>query len=316
MKLKPFAQLFRAGVAARNALYDCGLLRARRLRGPVVCVGNLSVGGSGKTPFVILLGELLRARGVAFDVLTRGYGRRSRGIALVEVEGSAREFGDEPLLIARRLQVPVIVGEDRFRAGLLAEQKFGPQLHLLDDGFQHRQLARDFDVVLVSPEDARDSLLPAGRLREPVSSLARADAVVLAHEATTDGLTVQGKLVWRLRRGICPENVPRRPLAFCGIARPERFYSQLRASGIDLAGEASFRDHHSYGELDIARLLRLCEQQGAGGFVTTEKDAINLGAALERLRPVAVVPVTMELADADAALTAMLRVVEERRRGL
>lgn len=309
----PLAHLFRAGVAARNALYDRGLLRARRLRGPVVSVGNLSVGGSGKTPFVILLGELLRVRGIAFDVLTRGYGRRLRGVALVDVAGSARAFGDEPLLIARRLPAPVIVGEDRFQAGLFAEQKFGPQLHLLDDGFQHRRLARDFDVVLVTPEDARDSLLPAGRLREPVSSLGRADAVVLLLEAAADGLPLEGKRVWRLRRGICPENIPRRPIAFCGIARPERFYSQLRAAGIELAGEASFRDHHSYSEQDIAELLRLRERCEAGGFVTTEKDAINLGAGLECLRPVATVPVTMELLDADATVDGMLRVVEERR---
>ena len=133
---------------------------------------------------MLLLGELLKARGVKFDVLSRGYGRQSRGVAWVDPGGSARDFGDEPLLIARRLGVPVMVGEERYQAGVVAESKFGPQLHLLDDGFQHRALARDFDIVLVTPEDARDRLLPAGRLREPLSSLARADAVVLTSGAS------------------------------------------------------------------------------------------------------------------------------------
>ena len=103
-------------------------------------IGNLTVGGSGKTPFLIALGELLKERGVRFDVLTRGYGRATKGVALVDPEGSPRDFGDEPLLIARKLQVPVVVGEDRYAAGQFAEQKFGAQLHLLDDGFQHRRL--------------------------------------------------------------------------------------------------------------------------------------------------------------------------------
>ena len=202
------SSIFGAGVWARNALYDRGIARARRVQGPVVSVGNLSVGGSGKTPFVLLLGELLKARGVKFDILSRGYGRQTRGVARVDPGGSARDFGDEPLLLARRLGVPVIVGEDRYQAGVFAEKSFGPQLHLLDDGFQHRALARDFDIVLVTPEDARDRLLPAGRLREPLASLSRADAVVLTSGASPESFPVNGKLVWRVRRGISLTNVP------------------------------------------------------------------------------------------------------------
>jgi tetraacyldisaccharide 4'-kinase len=311
--MKPFSHLFGAGVRARNALYDSGLLPSRRLSGPVVSIGNLSVGGSGKTPFVMLLGELLKARGLKFDVLSRGYGRTTQGVALVDCSGSPRDFGDEPLLIARRLQAPVIVGEDRYEAGRFAEQKFGPQLHLLDDGFQHRQLARDFDLVLVTPDDVRDRLLPSGRLREPISALQRADAIVLTLGASPEGLPLEGKLVWRARRGIRPRNVPARPVAFCGIARPQQFFLQLRKAGFDLAAEASFRDHNPYTEKDIAELLWMREQTGAGGFVTTEKDAINLGSALNRLQPAAVVPVTMELLDAAAAVDTMLRIIDERK---
>src|SRR5256885_10449464 len=121
---------------------------------------------------------------------------------LVVPAGTSRDFGDEPLLMARRLGVPVIVGEDRYQAGRFAENKFGPQLHLLDDGFQHRALARDFDIVLVTPQDAIDRLLPAGRLREPPNSLQRADAVVLASGASPDSFPLAGKLVWRVRRRI------------------------------------------------------------------------------------------------------------------
>src|SRR5436305_13614270 len=132
------SSLFGLGVSGRNALYDANLLRAKKLSGPVVSIGNLSVGGSGKTPFVLLLGDLLKARGIKFDILSRGYGRKTRGVILVDSAGPAHEFGDEPLLISRRLNVPVIVGEDRHAAGIFAESSFGPQLHLLDDGFQHR----------------------------------------------------------------------------------------------------------------------------------------------------------------------------------
>jgi tetraacyldisaccharide 4'-kinase len=312
--MNPLSALFGAVASTRNALYDRGLLRVRHLDGPVISVGNLSVGGAGKTPFVILLGSLLKVRGIAFDVLTRGYGRSSRGVALVDCAGSSRQYGDEPMLIAKRLQVPVIVGEDRYIAGRFAERKYGPQLHLLDDGFQHRQLARDFNIVLISPDDAHGTLLPTGRLREPLTSLSRADAVVLTPGATTGGLPLQQQLVWHVRRGIALPQTLQRPVAFCGIARPERFFRQLQEAGIELAAEVSFRDHHAFSEKDIRQLLRVRAQAKAEGFVTTEKDAMNLGRAISRLQPVSVVPVTMELENASAALAAMLARIAERRK--
>ena len=301
-------------VGTRNALYDRRVLPARSLQGPVISVGNLSTGGSGKTPFVILLGEALKGRGIKFDVLSRGYGRKTRGVLLVEPGGLPREFGDEPLLIARRLQTPVVVGEDRYEAGRFAEARFGPQLHLLDDGFQHRRLARDFDIVLVTPEDARDQLLPVGRLREPLRALQRADAVVLAGGSSPEAFPLAGKTVWRVRRGIVPAAVPPRPVLFCGIARPQNFLLQVRAAGIDPAAEAFFRDHHAYVEKDVHDLLQLRQRSKAGGFVTTEKDAVNLGVYLDALAPLAVVPVKMQLEDAANVVDTMLRVIEEKRR--
>jgi tetraacyldisaccharide 4'-kinase len=311
--MNPLAAIYGAGVRLRNGLYEQGILKQKRLVGPVVSVGNLSVGGSGKTPFVLLLGELLKARGIKFDVLSRGYGRQSRGVAVVDAGGSARDFGDEPLLIARRLGVPVIVGEERYEAGVVAESKFGPQLHLLDDGFQHRALARDFDIVLVMPEDARDRLLPVGRLREPLASLRRADAVVLISGASAEAFPVGKTLVWRVRRGIVPKKPPSHPVVFCGIARPKNFVLQLRTAGVEPAAEAFYGDHHAYDERDIRDLLALRAKSEADGFVTTEKDAINLGGWLASLDPLVVIPVKMELMDAANAIDTMLRMIAERR---
>lgn len=309
-----FSAIYGGVARARNALYDRELLRSRRLQGPVISVGNLSAGGSGKTPFVLLLGDLLKARGIKFDVLSRGYGRKSKGVRLVDPAGLPREFGDEPLLLARKLQVPVIVGEDRYQAGGFAEAKFGPQLHLLDDGFQHRALARDFDVVLVTPQDAGDRLLPAGRLREPLSSLRRADAVALTSGASEESFPLAGKFVWRVRRGLAPQDVPLRPIAFCGIARPRNFVLQLRAANIEPVAEAFYRDHHAYREKDIRELLELKRRSEAGGFVTTEKDAVNLGGYLSALAPLAVLAVRMELSDAANAVDTILHKIAERKR--
>lgn len=313
--MNPLSAIYGGVVGVRNALYDRELLRSHRLQGAVVSVGNLSAGGSGKTPFVLLLGELLKARGVKFDVLSRGYGRRSRGVLLVDPGGLPDQFGDEPLLIARRLQAPVIVGEDRYEAGLFAESRFGPQIHLLDDGFQHRALAREFDIVLVTPQDVSDRLLPAGRLREPLGSLQRADAIVVASGAAADSFPLEGKLVWRVRRGIVAQDVPPRPVAFCGIARPQNFVLQLRTANIEPVAEAFYRDHHAYGEKDVRELLELKRHSEAGGFVTTEKDAVNLGPYLSALEPLSVVPVRMELAEAANAVDTILRKIEERKRG-
>ncbi len=307
------SSIFGTGVRSRNALYDRGLLRARQLLGPVVSVGNLSMGGSGKTPFVILLGGLLKDRGIKFDILSRGYGRETTGAAIVDPNGSAREFGDEPVLMARRLAVPVVVGEDRYQAGVLAEEKFGSQWHILDDGFQHRALARDFDIVLLTPEDAHDRLLPRGRMREPLSSLRRADAIVLS-DASAHAFPLEGKQVWQVSRGILPKDVPPQPVVFCGIARPQNFFRDLRAAGVEPVAEASYRDHHAYGENDVQELAGLCRAREGGGYVTTEKDAINLGPHLTKLQPLAVVPVCMELSDPPNAVDTLLQVVEERRR--
>ena len=304
--MNPLASLYGAVVSARNNLYDRGTLKVRRLRGPVVSIGNIAVGGSGKTPFLIALGELLQQRGVVFDVLSRGYGRATRGVALVDPEGSPRDFGDEPLLIARKLRVPVIVGEDRFAAGEFAEQRLGARLHLLDDGFQHRRLARDFDIVLLTSTDRRDALLPTGRLREPLSALERANAVVLTNETSRDGLPLRNQAVWRVSRGIARPEIKERCFAFCGIARPQNFFADLSAAGITLSGTKAFSDHHAYTKSDVNKLRAAAQRSAAAAFVTTEKDLINLGALASELAPLQVAPVQMRLEDGDALVGAVL----------
>lgn len=317
--MNPLTELYGAVTFLRNTLFDRGVLSSRRLEQPVVSVGNLSVGGSGKTPFVIALGELLKARGIRFDVLSRGYGRKTRGVLVVEADGKASDFGDEPLLIARRLGVPVIVGESRYEAGRVAEQKFHSQLHILDDGFQHRSLARDFDIVMMTERDLRDRLLPSGRMRESLGSLTRADAIVLPRGLGLESRMLAQKLFWRIERELLMENPPSRPVVFCGIARPEQFFAQVRGTGITPAAEMSFRDHHAYGLHDIQALIRACRDSQADGFLTTEKDAINLAANQQLgpnqhdLKPLAVAVLRLTIDDPTDVVDAILTRIREQK---
>ena len=322
--------LFGASVRLRNSLYDSGRVRANRLAGPVVSVGNISVGGAGKTPFVIAIGELLKQRAIEFDVLSRGYRRSTKGVLQVDPSGAPAEFGDEPLLIARRLNVPVIVGESRYHAGAWSEGKYGPRFHLLDDGFQHRRLARDFDIVLVTAADLADRLLPAGRLREPLASIRRADAVVIADDVNPTHLPLHGdQALWRIRRGIeilplrCPassavgvssetETDTETLLVFCAIARPLRFVDDLQKAGVRVAEQLPFPDHHRYSAADIETLLANARKSGATGFITTEKDLINLGPLAARLGPLHIARATLELLESQPALDHLLQTLVRR----
>jgi tetraacyldisaccharide 4'-kinase len=307
--MNPLSAIFGVGVGMRNALYDRGIFRVRRLARPVISVGNISVGGSGKTPFVVALGELLKQRGIAFDVLSRGYRRNSIEIAVVDPNGSPAQFGDEPLLIARKLQVPVIVGADRYRAGLLAEKQFTSKLHLLDDGFQHRRLHRDFDIVLLPAEDLNGVLLPLGRLREPLAALVRADAVVRPDEAEP---AINAKRIWRARRRIELSETGGKLIAFCGIARPTQFFDALKALGQEISDTITFSDHHRYDQRDIDRLLGTKNRSGADGFVTTEKDVINLGTLSTQLQPLRTATLRIELESPEQVMSDLLQTLEQR----
>jgi tetraacyldisaccharide 4'-kinase len=314
--MNPLTGLYASATGLRNRLFDRGILCARRLQRPVVSVGNLSAGGTGKTPFVIALGALLSRCGIRFDVLSRGYGRRTRGALVVEANGKAAEYGDEPLLMARELGVPVIVGESRYSAGRLAEENFESQVHILDDGFQHRSLARDFDIVLLTERDFGDRLLPSGRLREPLSSLRRADAIVLPEgtsppERVREEFRQPGKFLWRMGRQLDVERPPEAPIVFCGIGRPGQFFEQLRGSGVTAAAEVEFRDHHAYAASDVKRLLGMRAALGAGGFLTTQKDAINLGRLQADLNPLCVARLRLSLRPEEEIIGAVLERIRE-----
>lgn len=272
--------LYAAAVAAKNAAYDHGWAKPQQLSWPVVSVGNLSVGGSGKTPLVIRIAQLLAAENISVNVLSRGYGRSGSAVERVDLDGDAERYGDEPLLIARAAKIPVYVGASRYQAGLLAEHDATQQgIHLLDDGFQHRRLARDLDIVVVHASDFDEALLPAGRLREPVTSLKRASAIVLRSEDRNLETELRKRgisaPVWIQHRRLVVESASR-AIAFCGIARPDEFFSALRSQNIDLVTTLALRDHQPYSPAEIDRLAALLRQHKAECFITTEKDAVRM----------------------------------------
>jgi len=329
-------------VAAKAWAFEKGWLRVRRLDAPVISVGSVSAGGAGKTPVVLLLAELLAREGLAVRILSRGYGRPADTVERVDPHGDAARFGDEPLLLARRVPegAAVYVGVERFEAGALAEQDLradglagGRAAFLLDDGFQHRRLGRDLDVVLLTERDVADVLLPAGNLRERQLALRRADVVVVREEEEAGlrerigmifgaperglgerptGAHAAGRTpeVWVIRRRLVKASMPARTVVFSGIARPEGFVAMLAAEGCVPVAEVRFRDHHRYGDADVERLVRTAREVGADGFCTTEKDWVKLTpgmlARLEAVGPVRVAELRVELVN-EAAAVARLR---------
>ena len=307
--LLPLTPLYSAAVAAKNAAYDRGLARPRRLVWPVISVGNISVGGSGKTPFVIALANLLQRQGLQVDVLSRGYGRNSDAVERVDSAGDPERFGDEPLLISQSVGIPVYVGASRYAAGLLAEStQTGPRIHLLDDGLQHRQLARAVDIVLLHRTDFDEALLPAGRLREPMRSLKRASILVL-REGDGDleqELRLLGidQPIWWIRRTIVVPGELRIVVAFCGIARPDEF---LRQPNVEFVATRAFRDHHRYSDDDMRGLVREAQTNLANAFLTTEKDFVRLSQKqkemLTSIAPLRVAKLEVRLCDEAAAVS-------------
>ncbi len=327
--LPPLAALYGAGVAARLSLYRAGVLRVRRAARPVVSIGNLAAGGAGKTPFVRWLAGELLARGVRPAILTRGYGRRSHGLVVVS-DGAGtlapvNESGDEPAVLARALpRVPVVADGNRRLAAARA-LAIAPNVayFLLDDGFSHVALSRDADIVLLdaTAPDAGGALLPAGRLREPLGSLARADFIVVTkseqaspapavalaarhapgvpvYHAVTEVTGLFGGRGETLR----PEEVAGRALiAVAGLARPDAFAATLAALGIRPVASLAFRDHVHYGPSEVGRIERAAEEAGAGTIVTTEKDAVKLESV--SALPLVTVAVRMRVVEPDFVST-------------
>jgi tetraacyldisaccharide 4'-kinase len=291
--------MFAAAVRARRRWYERHPEARRRLSRPVVSVGNLAMGGTGKTPTVACLARRMLAWGERPAILSRGYGRATPrdGVVVVRdperVLGTLAESGDEPLMLARSLDgVSVLVSPDRYLAGRLAEQHLGATVHILDDGFQHLALERDVDLLLVTEEDRRDGrTLPFGRLREPLDASAAADALIAVWPAfpehapggqgppdrPTGGLGPPDKTTWRLVPCAARVEPTAEPaLVVAGIARPARLTSSAREAGWTVVDALVFPDHHSYSRRDVERILARARETGARIILTSPKDHVRL----------------------------------------
>jgi tetraacyldisaccharide 4'-kinase len=308
--LRPLSALYFLGAFARLKSYQARVFKQKRLGVPVISVGNLTVGGTGKTPIVIDLARSLMRLGLKVGICSRGYMRQSSQKVVVVSDGrsllaDAAQSGDEPYLIARSCQgAVVIVCADRHEGGRIASEDYGCDVIILDDGFQHLKLARNFDVVVYDYNDDPSTmhLLPSGRLREPLSSISRADCLVVSKvpenpdparlEAIramasrfrpgisvltcrfeTDGL----RLIYTNQKvTIYTRGAGTRVFAFCGIARPEGFFRHLQESGCVLVGKQAYADHKWLTDADLRKLVEDFRKSGARFLVTTEKDRVRL----------------------------------------
>lgn len=289
--LAPLAMVYGAAAAARVGAYRHGLKRASRLRGPVISVGNLAVGGSGKTPVVALIASMLQREGCRVAILSRGYGGSFRGPALVVGDGTgvaadAPLAGDEPVMLARSLPgVIVAVGRHRDEVGRAVEDRFGPLVHVLDDGFQHLRLFRDLDVLCAHADDLHDWPLPAGRLREFSSAAGRADLVLVAEGAAAPAGWPPER-VFTLRRRVVgfvgldgqDRHPPSRVYLISGIARPGRFAHDAAAHGLQVLHHRAFPDHHRFTAAEVDAACAEASALGAEAVLTTAKDAVRLPA--------------------------------------
>jgi tetraacyldisaccharide 4'-kinase len=302
--LLPLAWGFGGLTGLRNRCFDRGLLKERGVGVPVISVGNLVAGGTGKTPFVEYLVKNLIAKVPKLAMVSRGYGRRTRGLVVVSNGSgdvvSAHVGGDEPVQVARKFPgLAVLVGEDRVAAARRAVQDLGADVIILDDGFQHRYLRRDCNILLLDARMniARERMLPAGSRREPLRGMHRADLVVFTRVESPAASPPWEPALQRwycgpralshiVAEGFCRagdtrpmQSLPGRScFAFSGIADHAGFVSGLRAQGILVVGDRAFPDHHRYREADLDRLTREFLASGADVLLTTEKDIMRLMA--------------------------------------
>ena len=291
----------------RALFYKTGILRSQRLPRPVISIGNITVGGTGKTPVTAYIARQLLQQGYRVAVLSRGYGGSLEGQSIVVSDGatlmlSPRECGDEPYLLASTIPgLMVVIGTDRHAAGLLAMQQLAPDVFLLDDGFQHLRLQRDLNILLVdySHPYGNGWTLPAGLLREPVSAGKRADLIIrtrcpdgILNKAMTTGIpncNARHRIVDLLPlSGGDPTPLPcstqLKALAFAGIAEPSAFFDELRSLGLELVHTIRFSDHTSYADDEVSGILVAMGQYGAEVAITTEKDGVKLKGLTHDLR--------------------------------
>jgi tetraacyldisaccharide 4'-kinase len=277
--------LYAAGARRRRERYAARPDLRRRLRRPVVSVGNLALGGRGKTPLVAAIAKLLLAMGERPAILSRGYARThpEDGVVVVRdpdgIRADLARSGDEPLMLARQLPgASVLSARDRYTAGRLAEHHLGATVHVLDDGFQHLQLERDVDLLILGRDDiARPLTVPAGRLREPLDTMIVADAILTADDEVSIDPAGPPIPVFGLRRVAATARANSGPAyAVAGIAEPARFFGELRDAGWTLAHTRAFADHHAFRAREVERIFADARNAGAGAVVTTEKDMVRL----------------------------------------
>jgi tetraacyldisaccharide 4'-kinase len=304
--LPPLSILYDAVTRTRLSLYRRGTFHTTKLDRPVISIGNITTGGTGKTPLVEWVARTIAAHGKKVCILTRGYGRKDPHLQVIVSDGygvlaSPAEAGDEPYLLATKLtgQAAVISSADRIAAGQEAIKDFGTECFVLDDGFQHLRLARDLNVVTIDATNpwGGGSLLPYGRLREKPEGLSRADCVVItrcdqvdsADELTAEirRLTGERPIFQSQMRPVRVSSLknpsetlapPARVAGFCAVGNPHSFFKNLQQSGFELALQKSFPDHHVYSQDEIDSLTQAAKDAGATSLITTAKDAVKLRA--------------------------------------
>jgi len=302
--LPPLSLLYGAVTRTRLSLYRRGTFVTTKLDRPVISVGNITTGGTGKTPLVEWVAKMLAGKGKRPCILTRGYGRKDPHVQVIVSDGygvlaSPMEAGDEPYLLATNLAglAAVISSADRIAAGQEAINDFGSDCFVLDDGFQHLRLARDLNIVTIDATNpwGGGSLLPHGRLRESREGLSRADCVVITRCDQVRSLdTLRSEIVKfagnrpifhshmrtsrvsSLKNGPGALSSPARLAAFCAIGNPSAFFEHLRRSGYELVLHKSFPDHHVFSQEEIDSLIKAAKEAGANSLITTAKDAVKL----------------------------------------
>lgn len=322
--LPPLSALYGAVTRTRLKLYQRGTFHTTKLDRPVISVGNITAGGTGKTPLVERVARIVAGAGKNVCILTRGYGRENPQRQVVVSDGKTilatpAEAGDEPYLLATKLlgSASVICNADRISAGRYAIETLGADCFVLDDGFQHLRLARDFNIVTIDATNpwGGGQLLPYGRLREPVANLSRADCVVITRCDQADNLDALRAEIRALIRDLplfhstmksVRSLLPTGPVAaFCAVGNPASFFRQLKESDYEVVFEKSFTDHHAYTQNDVDELIRAATRAGATSLITTAKDAVKL-RSLQFSLPWHVFEIEISIED-EAALTQLIR---------
>ena len=310
--LSPLGWIYGPVMNVRNALYDRGWIASHSLGARTISIGNITTGGTGKTPLVALVAEIIASNGEKVCILTRGYGRENPSTRVLVSNGDsilvdAKTGGDEPVELAQKLlgKVIVVADTDRVAAAKWTKENFEMTTFVLDDGFQHRRAKRDVDIVCIDATNpfGNGHVLPAGRLREPLRNLKRADAIVITRANLINDLEDLKSEIsnWNTKAAVflaknrviqltllqefhaktqssqrTVEATPERPFAFCGLGNPQNFFDQLRQDSISPVGMKTFGDHHSYGAADVRSIESAAKAAGADSLVTTAKDAVKL----------------------------------------